>query len=77
MDGADKAAAKAKEIRDNKTPEAVKDLTQGDDLVKARDLVAKKNWIPARLILNRLVKETKGTRYADRIAEIMEVVPPK
>ena len=75
MDGADKAAAKAEEIR--KVPEALKDLTQGDDIVKVRDLVAKKNWTPARLVLSRLVKETKGTRYAERIAEIMESVPPK
>jgi hypothetical protein len=77
MDGADKAAAKAKEIRDNKAPEAVKDLTQGDDVVKLRELVAKKNWIPARLIFARLTKETKGTRYADRLAEIGESIPPK
>jgi hypothetical protein len=77
MDGADKAAAKAKEIRDNKAPEAAKDLAQGDDVVKLRELVAKKNWIPARLIYTRLVKETKGTRYADRLAEIGESIPPK
>jgi len=75
MDGADKAAAKAAEIR--KTPDAEKDLKMGDDVLKARDLVAKKNWVPARLILTRLTKDTKGTRFAERVAEIWEPVPAK
>ena len=75
MDGADKAAAKAAEIR--AVADAAKDLKTGDDVVKARDLVAKKNWVPARLILTRLTKETKGTRYAERVAELWEPVPAK
>lgn len=75
MEGADKAAAKAAEIK--KAPEALKDLTMGDDVAKAKDLVAKKNWTPARLIVARLTKDTKGTRFAERIAEIAEPIPPK
>jgi hypothetical protein len=80
MDGADKAKAKADEIR--KTADAEKDLKWGDDIwgkddQSVRELVAKKKWIPARLKIKRLVGETKGTRWADRISEINEVVPPK
>jgi thiol-disulfide isomerase/thioredoxin len=75
MDGADKAKARAEEIR--KTPEAEKDLRQGDDVAKARELVAKKNWNPAKLILTRILKEAKGTRHADRAQELVEQVPAK
>jgi hypothetical protein len=82
MDGADAAKAKAEEIR--KTPDAAKDLKTGDDTwgkqsdsPSVRDLVAKKNWIPARLKLKRLLGETKGTRWAERVADLNELVPPK
>jgi hypothetical protein len=75
MDGADKAKAKADEIRKN--ADAEKDLKMGDDVVKSRELLAKKNWTPLRLILKRLVPVAKGTRWQDRIDEIEEQVPPK
>jgi hypothetical protein len=82
MEGADKAKAKADEIR--KTPDAEKDLKWGDEIwgkdgssPSLRELVAKKNWIPARLKMTRLVKETKGTRWADRLSELGELIPPK
>jgi hypothetical protein len=81
---AEKAKAKAEEIR--KVAEAAKDLAWGDDIwgnpnakedVSLRALVAKKNWNPARQKLARLAKETKGTRWADRVAELAESIPPK
>lgn len=75
MDGADKAAAKAAEIE--KTPDAEKDMTLGKDVAKARSLVAAKNWTPARLLLKRLTGAAKGTRFADRVAELWEPVPAK
>jgi hypothetical protein len=75
MDGADAAKAKADEIRKN--PEAEKDLKVGDDVLKARELVIKKNWTPARMILVRLIKEGKGTRHGDRAQDLMDLVPPK
>jgi len=75
MDGADKAKAKADEIR--KTADAEKDLKVGDDVVKLRELVAKKNWIPVRLMFKRLTSEQKTSRWADRLSEIGEVIPPK
>jgi hypothetical protein len=75
MDGADAAKAKADEIR--KIPEAEKDLKMGDDVVKARELLAKKNWIPLRLLMKRLVTGAKGNRWQDRVDEINEQVPAK
>jgi hypothetical protein len=75
MDGADKAKAKADEIR--KTPDAAKDLTMGDDVLKAKELVLKKNWTPARQILSRILKEAKGTRHGDRAQDLWEMIPPK
>ena len=75
MDGADKAAAKAAEIA--KTPDAEKDMKTGERFVNARTQVAKKNWVAARLILKGLTTDTKGTRWADRVAELWEPVPAK
>jgi peroxiredoxin len=75
MPGADVAKAKADEIR--KTPEAAKDLAQGDDVAKAKDLAAKKNVQGARLILTRIAKEAKGTRHAERAREALEKLPAK
>jgi hypothetical protein len=82
MEGADKAAAKAKEIRETKTPEAEKDFKWGDDIwgkqaESLRELIAKKNWTPVRLKFKRLVSETKNTRWAERLAEMGEAIPPK
>ncbi len=75
MDGADKAKAKAEEIR--KTPDAQKDLAAGDDVAKARDLIAAKKYPNARLVLARVLKERKGTRHADRAQDLFDALPPK
>ena len=75
MDGADAAKAKAAEIR--ATPDALKDLTQGDDVAKAAALIAAKKGQNARLILSRITKESKGTRHAERAQELLEKIPPK
>jgi hypothetical protein len=75
MDGADAAKAKAEEIRKN--PEAAKDLAAGDDVAKAKELFLAKKYPNARLVLQRILKERKGTRHADRAQELMDKLPPK
>lgn len=75
MEGADAAKAKADEIR--KILEAAKDLAQGDDVLKAKGLVAEKKWNPSKLILSRIVREAKGTRHAERAQELLAIIPPK
>jgi len=79
MDGADAAKAKADEIRaTGKTDKtAEKDLAQGDDVAKAKDLAAHGKTQPARLILTRIGKEARGTRHEERAKEILETLPAK
>jgi hypothetical protein len=79
LDGADKAKVKADEIRAAaKTDKAAeKDLAVGDRVLNLKGLVAKKNWVQARFLLKELLGQTKGTRYADRVAELGEAIPPK
>ncbi len=75
MDGGPAATEKAAAIR--KIPEALKDLTQGDDVAKAKDLISKKNVQGARLILTRISKEAKGTRHAERAKDLLDALPAK
>ena len=75
MEGVDTAKAKAAEIRAN--PDAAKDLAAGDDIVKAKAHIANNKPQNARLILQRLVKEQRGNRHADRAKELLEKLPAK
>jgi hypothetical protein len=63
MEGVDAARAKTEEIR--RDPAAKDDLTMGDDVVKAKEHLAKGKTDAARLILERLSKMTKY-RFAER-----------
>ena len=69
MDGIDVAQRRAAEIR--AAPEAKKDLAAGDDVAKARGLIAQKKGSAAKLILQRVLREGKGTVHAERAKELL------
>jgi len=69
MEGAEDAAAKAAAIRAK--PEAKKDLEAGDDIVRAKEKIADGNARAAQLILNRILKQAKGTVHAQRAKELL------
>ena len=70
MEGAEAAAAKAEALRAD--PAAKKDLAAGDDVLKARGLLAAGKTRPAQLILNRVLKQAKGTVHAERAKALLD-----
>jgi peroxiredoxin len=70
MEGVADATAKAEAIRAD--PAAKKDLTAGDDIVKAKQKMADGNARAAQLILKRVIKQAKGTVHADRAKALLD-----
>ena len=76
LEGCDVAKQKAEAARAIKDPAAIQDLTNGDDIAKAKDYIAKAKFPPARLILERISK-LKTTRFAERAKDLLTTLPPK
>jgi thioredoxin-like negative regulator of GroEL len=70
MEGAEDAAARAEALRAN--PEAKKDLAAGDDVRKAKGLLANGKTRPAQLILKRVIKQAKKTVHAQRAKALLD-----
>jgi hypothetical protein len=78
MEGVDVARQKADAIRASTDKAVEEDLKQGDDLVKAKEHLAKKTKQgneAARFTLTRMTK--LKTRFGERAAELLATVPPK
>ncbi|MCE9638400.1 MAG: hypothetical protein K8T90_22085 [Planctomycetes bacterium] len=76
LEGCDVAKQKADAARAIKDSAAVQDLTNGDDIAKAKDYISKGKLPPARLILERIAK-LKTTRFAERAKDVLVTLPPK
>jgi hypothetical protein len=70
LEGCDVARQKADAVRADKTPACTDDMKNGDDIVKAKDFIAKGKMSPAKIILERISK-LKPTRFADRAKELL------
>ena len=67
--GGDDAAAAAAAIRAD--PQAAKDLAAGDDVAKAREFLAAGKTRQAELMLNRVVRQAKGTVHVERAQALL------
>ena len=50
---------------------AAKDLAAGDDIVKAKELIAKGRTRPAQLVLKRVLKQAKDSVHAERAKKLL------
>lgn len=73
LEGCDVARQKADAVRADKSAPCQDDLKNGDDIVKAKEFMAKGKMSPAKNILERISK-LKPTRFADRAKELLPLV---